>query len=263
MPNERIGDVETVVTADHPPRKDSATYTKSRKWLMGEVAGGCFVCGGPVDLTLTAPGSSPQGKVPDEDHHGMGLYLERPGQPPVLIGFGLFGMEWSLGFGANPAKVAKLVADLNAVNILLGAAPYAAEIVTGDDVETFVDSVYNANIRLCKPHHTGHETSHTPDVNGNEACGIHNGPFPIWLGQVTCDWERPWDMWGGSTGTIAVAPPADGSKSVTVMHVSPLHPDAALYAAHQASLKTGEALVLPSSHPHARLAHAGSHVAAA
>jgi hypothetical protein len=256
MPNEKIGDVETVVTADHPPRKDSLTYTKSRKWLMSQPAGGCFVCGGPVDLDLI-PVAAGMGKVPDEDHHGGGLYLSRPGQPPVLIGFNLFGMEWSLGFSANPVIVAKLVSDLNAVNLLLGGQPYTAEITTTDEVESFVDSIYNANVRLCKPHHTGHETSHTPDANGNEACGIHNGPFPIWLGQVTCDWAR-WDMWGGSTGTIAVAPPGDGSKTAIVMHVSPLHPDKELFAAHEAAKAKGDVVTLPAHNPHARLAHAGS-----
>jgi hypothetical protein len=51
--------------------------------------------------------------------------------------------------------------------------------------------------------------------------GIHEIPFPIWLGQVTCDWPR-WDMWAGTCGTLAVAPDPETGGAV-VLHANPAH----------------------------------------
>ena len=254
MPDEKIGDVLSVVTADHPPRKDSPEYTRTRKWLMS-TPGGCYVCGGPVDLSHP---EAPESKGM-QDHHGGGIFLVSDSGEEILVATNLFGLEWSLGWGASPARVAAFVTQLNKVVTRLGGQAYAAEIASTDDVMAWTDSKGNASVRLCAPHHIGHEASHTPDVNGHEAVGIHNGPYPIWLGQATCDWDR-WDMWGGSTGTVAVAPPPDGSKGAHVLHVSPLHPDKALYEDHQAHRRAGKAHVLAAHHPHARLAHAGAHV---
>jgi hypothetical protein len=258
MPDEKIGDVETVVTAAHPPRKDSPEYGRTRKWLMGKTAGGCYVCDGPVDLSHPGQPGDPKGQ---QDHHGGALFLyPADGSAPVLVGTNLFGLEWSLGWGSDPVRVAAFVAQVNEVTKRLGGTAYEAEIASVDDVMAWVDSPGNASVKLCAPHHIGHETQHTPDANGHEAVGIHNGPYPIWLGQATADWEH-WDMWGGSTGTIAVGHPGDDSGTAHVLHVSPLHPDKALYDQHQAALATGDSLVLPAHHPHARLAHAGAHVA--
>lgn len=256
--DETIGEVLHVETADHPPRKDSAEYGRTRKWLMGQVAGGCYVCGGPVDLSHPeAPGDA-KGM---EDHHGGALYLTPESGQPILVGINLFGLEWSLGWSANPARVSEFVTQLNEVTTRLGGQSYTASIATTADVMAWVDSPGNANLKLCRVHHIAHETEHTPDANGNEAVGIHEGPFPIWLGQATCDWSR-FDMWGGSTGTIAVGHPGDDSGTVHVLHVSPLHPDQQLRSAHLTAKAKGEPLILPAHHPHARLAHAGAHKAA-
>lgn len=255
MPHEVVGDREDVVTADHPPRTDSPAYRQTRRWLMESTAGGCYVCGGPVDLSHPGGPAGPSGL---QDHHGGGLFLVPDHGDPILVGFNLFGLEWSLGFGANPERVDAFVAQVNEVAVRLGGKPYAAEIGTTEDVMAWVDSPGNASVKLCAAHHVAHEDEHTPDANGNEAVGIHNGPFPIWLGQATCDWAR-FDMWGGTTGTVAVAHPGDSSGTAHVLYVSPLHPDTGLYALHKANESTGSATVLPAHHPIARLAHAGSH----
>lgn len=257
MPDETIGDVEHVVTADHPKRTDSPEYVKTRAWLMAETSGACYVCGGPVDLSH--PGT-PGDKTNIQDHHGGGIFLTPENGDPVLIGTNLFGTEWSLGWGADPVRVAAFVTQLNEVTSKLGGQPYTAAIATTADVMAWADSPGNANVKLCAQHHIAHEDKHTPDTNGHEAVGIHNGPVPIWLGQATCAWSR-WDMWGGSTGTIAVGHPGDESGTAHVLYVSPLHPDKDLYAEHRQLMAAGQDHVLPAHHPNARLAHAGAHSA--
>ena len=255
MPDETIGDVEHVETADHPARTDSPEYIKTRKWLIDSTQGGCYVCNGPVDLSHPEDPGNAKGM---QDHHGGGIFLVPETGDSVLVGTNLFGTEWSLGWGASPSRVAEFVTQLNEVAIRLGGVAYEAEIATTQDVMNWVDSQGNANVKLCAQHHIAHEDKHTPDANGHEAVGIHNGPVPIWLGQATCDWDR-WDMWGGSTGTVAVGHPGDASKTAVVLHVSPLHADHSLYEAHRAAQAQGTPLVLPAHHQHARLAHAGAH----
>jgi hypothetical protein len=256
MPNEKIGDSISVVTADHPPRTDSPEYGRTRKWLMGETAAGCYVCEGPVDLSHPSKPGDPKGL---QDHHGGALMLyPADGSAPVLVGTNLFGLEWSLGWGADPSRVAAFVAQVNEVTKRLGGPAYDAEIASTADVMSWVDGHGNAAVKLCSVHHLAHETQHTPDARGFEGVGLHVAPYPIWLGQATCDFVH-WDMFGGTTGTVVVGHPGDDSGTAHVLHVSPLHPDKALYDQHQADLKAGTATVLPAHHPHARLAHAGAH----
>lgn len=232
MPAEHIGDSVIVETADHPPRADSPEYVKTRKWLQG-TGQPCIVCGGHVQV---------------EDHHGGGLFLG--GQ---IVGLNLFPLEWSQGWGSDPGVVQAHVTALNVVLAKLGEATYDTPITDTAGIMGWVDSPHNASVPICKAHHTGHDTSHTPDVNGNEAVGIHNIPLPIWAGQITCAWAT-FDMWGGSTGTIAVAPIPD-SKAVEVLHVSANHPDKQLLADHLAARAAGVAHTLPARNPHSRLAH--------
>jgi hypothetical protein len=230
---EDIGDKIDVFTAPHPPRKDSPEYGRSRKWLMGKASGGCYICGGPVDLSHPEDPANAKGL---QDHHGGGLYKDT-----VLIGFNLFPLEWSMGFGADPKKIAAFVGQL----VAAGLVEYDKPLQTTDDVMAWVDSTLNANVKLCAPHHIGHQSQHTPDINGHEAVGIHNAPWPILAAQATCDWQR-FDMWAGTTGTIAVAPDPE-TKGGTIVHY--------VHESHPVKAKVGEKL--PPSHPHSRAAHNG------
>lgn len=234
MPVEHIGDSIVVETADHPPRTDSPEYVTTREWLKNTLQG-CIVCGGS----------------PCEDHHGGGITVDNK-----LVGFNLFPLEWSQGWGSSPVVVADHVQHLNVVLAKLGQATYDQPILDVPGIMAWVDSPHNASVPLCKAHHTGHETQHTPDALGHEAVGVHNIPFPIWAGQITCAWTT-FDMWGGSTGTVAVAPGSDGQ--VKVLYVAATHPDKTLYDDHQAALAGGVEHLLPAHHPNARLAHAGAH----
>ena len=243
MPEEKIGEEIVTETAPHPARTDSPEYRKSREWLM-KTPGGCYICGGPVDLVHPDPPADAKGL---EDHHGGGIHYRG-----VLVAMNLIPTEWSLGFAAKPEIVAGYVAMLNVILKELGEPTYDAPITTTDEVMAWVDGRGNASVKLCRPHHIGTQHQHTPDVNGHEGVGIHEIPFPIWTGQVTCEWER-FDMWSGTTGTIAVSHTPDLKPGeVRVEH---LHHTVAL--AHADGTKVERFHVLPASHGTARAAHAG------
>src|ERR1700678_3837147 len=104
MPREKIQNEVVVFTAAPPAGSDPAEYRRSRDWLMKQTKGGCYICGGPVDLTHPGAAADPEGL---EDHHGGGLYKGN-----VLVGFNLFPLEWSMGWGADPKKVQAFVAQL-------------------------------------------------------------------------------------------------------------------------------------------------------
>jgi hypothetical protein len=215
MPEEQVGEKATIQTADHPARTNSPEYVDSRKWLMGVAGGGCILCGGESDLSHPGGVADPTGL---QDHHGGGIYvIDKNSNTPVLVAFNLFPMEWSEGWGADPAVVSQRVSALNLVLTALEQPTYQKPITDPRSVMAFVDSTFNANVKLCKHHHVGREEKNTPDANGHQAVGIHNIPFPVWAYQGYCNWSR-WDMWAGTTGTIAVAPTPDGGGQV--LHVS-------------------------------------------
>jgi hypothetical protein len=239
---ETVGEAAHLFTADHPPRKDSPTYNAARKVLMNTRKGGCVVCGGTPDMTHPElEGIADSHGL--EDHHGGGIYVK-----DVLVALNLFGTERSLGFSANPKIVSAMVANLNTVLTALGEPTYDSPIVDTASVMLFVDSTYNANVKLCKPHHTGRMDSPAKDAHGREAVGVHEIPFPIWLGQITCEWAR-WDMWAGTTGTLAVAPDPSTGGAV-VLHADPIH---------HPGLVRGS--VLASTHHHTAAAVAGKQAA--
>jgi hypothetical protein len=217
VPQETVGEPAKLRTADHPERTDSPEYVKSRKWLMSTAEGGCVLCGGQSDLTHPGEVEPLAGKL--QDHHGGGIYVLVDEQP-VLVALNLFPIEWSEGWGADPEMIARRVAALNALMQKLDLATYDKPITDSASVMDFVDSTFNANVKMCAPHHVGLEEKDAKDANGHQAVGIHNIPYPIWAYQGFCDWAH-WDMWGGTTGTIAVAPdPATGGG--LVINVSPV-----------------------------------------
>lgn len=198
MPKETVGSAAVLFTDNHPPRVDSPEYVRTRSWLH-RAHGMCVVCGDP--------------KI--EDHHSGAAW-----GPDGLIGLSLAGLEWSLGWAADPKVVAAHVAVTNTAMRALGLPTYDLPITDTASVMAWVDSHANADLPLCKPHHTGRMDRPSPDHQAHEAVGIHEIPFPVWVGQVTCDWAR-WDMWLGTTGTAAGSPNPDGT--VTVIHAHPAH----------------------------------------
>jgi hypothetical protein len=181
---------------------------------MAVAGGGCVLCGGESDLTH--PGKPSLSKGTLQDHHGGGIYVVANGRP-VLVGLNLFPIEWSEGWGADPVVVGQRVMALNVLLKMMRQDLYPGAISDTKDVMTYVDSVFNANVKICAAHHVGLEEKDSKDANNHQAVGIHNIPFPVWVYQGFCNWTH-WDMWAGTTGTIAVAPNQTGGG--TVLHVS-------------------------------------------
>jgi len=245
MPKETIDEKVVFDDADHPPRANTPTYNKTRRELMKSFGGGCFICDGPIDMNH--PGvASPTGL---QDHHGGGLYATI-GDAPVLVGMGLLALEWSEGWGSDPKVVAGLVKNANRVRSRLGTDTYDTDITDQASVMDYTDSIYNANIKLCAVHHIGHPDQEAKDARGYQGVGIHYVPMPVFLYQLTCDWKH-WDMFAGTTGTIAVAPDPTNPGGAQVLHVHPSHPDKKIVAA----ANRGENITLPAGHPHAIAAH--------
>jgi len=114
----------------------------------------------------------------------------------------------------------------------------------------YTDSIFNANVKLCTVHHIGSPAKHTPDARGHEGVGIHNVPLPVVLYQLFCDWQN-WDMFAGTSGTIAVAPVPGQPGAAQVLHIDAAHPDADLVQAGIA----GKQITLNPQNPLAIKAH--------
>jgi len=163
----------------------------------------------------------------------------------VLVAHNLFPTEWSMGWAADPVRYTAFIQQLVDANLIapadLAAAGITLPLPDVAAVMKWVDSKFNANVKYCLAHHVGHQTQHTPDINGHEAVGVHNAPWPILSAQAFWDWGRG-DLWGGTTGTVAVSPRQDGSSAVISAHPSP-----------PGTLVVGQ--VPPPTHPHSRAAH--------
>jgi hypothetical protein len=152
------------------------------------------------------------------------------------------------------------VSALNLVLTALEQPTYQQPITDADSVMAFVDSTFNANVKLCAAHHIALEEQDTKDANGRQAVGIHNIPFPIWAYQGFCNWSE-WDMWAGTTGTIAVAPTPDGRAQVLHVAATAQATDPANRAENdrlvQAWRRGQQAITLPPDHNLVRAAQQG------
>jgi uncharacterized protein DUF6424 len=153
---------------NHPQRKDSPEYIKSRKMMISIVQ-------------ATQPWYL--GPKPYQDHHGGGLWLKD--ENGWFLVKNLAGMEWSSQFCADPAKVDAL--RLNAKR-LYDKFPLTAKgfkglgfdldallnkkIETADDIAAWTDSICNASLPLPPDRHTG-------VVSAKHEGGVHHYPTPI------------------------------------------------------------------------------------
>jgi hypothetical protein len=177
-----------------------------------------------------------------EDHHGGGMWVN---DGEWLFIKNIAGMEWSSQFCADPKKVDKLrrfaqrvyakfpgsLEKIAALNKAIGGAKALEKILstpirTHAQVSTWVDSVFNANVPLNAPHHTGFITS-TKSVgrHGEPIGGVHHYPTPITDIQfVKYDDFKLW-VTDPNDGSVIAVTPADhrgkGDGRLRVAYATP------------------------------------------
>jgi len=168
---ESESDGWTVNIGDHPDRKDTPLYVRSRALMIAAVKSAQPWLFGPP---------------PYQDHHGGGVWVVTDDGKPLLLLLPA-GIEWSAQFCADPAKVERLRQSAEA---LVAAFPSTGDwyqhvlgmtaidfailyrpISTAVDVAAWTDSFWNASVPLPQSMHTGYPPKALP--------GYHHAPKPI------------------------------------------------------------------------------------
>ena len=228
----------TINIPDHPGRKDSPEYVKSRA-LMNQTA-----------TTVT---DFFYGSAPYQDHHGGGLWL-KDAQGWFMVK-NVAGMEWSSQFCADPARVDLLRQNAQRLYALCPEAARAlgieellkTPITDAAGVENWTDSICNASVPLEAVHHTG-----TLPLGG----GVHHYPTPIT--DIQFFKHGDFDLWViDSEGQPAAVTPVQargkGDGRVRVVYSTP---NTTLNKKHQAATRGGNPLVLEPDDPMAQQAYA-------
>ena len=235
MHNETEHDGWTINIGDHPARKDSALYGRSRRHMITAVeAAQPWYFGGP----------------PYQDHHGGGCWVYDNG--PILVMLPA-GIEWSAQFCADPVKVDRLRQIAKRVvngfpaterwyTSVLGMEGrdlqllYTA-ITDAAGVSAWTDSFWNASVPLPASLHTG---------TLPKGAGYHHYPKPIVDILTFKRDDFPLFVTSPITGNIVAVVPVEpygsGNGAVKVLW-SPVEPEL-------------EETVLPEQHHLARAAFA-------
>ena len=185
------GALFATILPNHEARTDSPTYIQSRATLQAitkEATAQDFMYPLLTGADL---------KTSYQDHHGGGMWVVD--ETGWLFIKNIAGMEWSSQFCADPKKVDKLrqfakrvyakfpgslekIATLNKKGLdAAGLQKILDEPITDPaGVARWVDSVFNANVPLDAPHHTGFITStKSRDKNAEPVGGVHHYPTPV------------------------------------------------------------------------------------
>jgi hypothetical protein len=201
-----------IAVVDHPPRRDSALYSRSRK-LMNTLAA-------TLDTWAYGPG-------PYEDHHGGGLWVKDDAgwiclQLPL-------GVEWSAQFCADPTKLDALRREAQRIiNAFPATLPGYVELGYDDaepilttsitdaaGVGTWTDSIFNASVPLPTHTHTGALPT---------GAGYHHYPKPIVdIDHFRFDSFQLWvtDADGLPAVVVPVSAPGSGDSRVRLLAVHP------------------------------------------
>jgi hypothetical protein len=243
----------TIAVVDHPPRKDTPAYGRSRRLM--------------IKLVATLPDWVLAGDA-YEDHHGGAVWV-KDGAGWLCVQLPL-GIEWSAQFCADPGKVDRLrqyaerilaafpetLPAYAALGYKDASAVLATPITTAAQVAAWTDSIFNASLPLPHAAHTGVLPT---------GAGYHHYPKPI----VDIDHFRfddfqlfVTDPEGLPAVVVPVARRGSGDGRVRLIAA---HPDSRYVrrlvevdaARHVAALMTPEdADVLPDTDPLARAAFA-------
>jgi hypothetical protein len=222
---EKEGAVFQITLPDHEKRTDSDLYKVSRAVLQAITKEA-----GAQDFMYPLL-SAPDFKDNYQDHHGGGMWVV-DAQGWLFIK-NIAGMEWSSQFCADPKKVDKLRAfakrvydafpgsleKIAALDKKVGGAQALRTILDepitdADGVARWVDSIFNANVPLDAPHHTGFITStKSRDLKDEPVGGVHHYPTPITDIQfVKYDDFKMWVTDPNDESVLAVTPASPRGK---------------------------------------------------
>ncbi|MHC3472118.1 DUF6424 family protein [Streptomyces sp. 7R007] len=199
----------------HPKRFESAQF-RAAKQTAGRILDEMREQQGEDEL--------PYGPGPYEMHHGGSLWVKGDG------GWRMYrarvGIEWSMQFCADPAKIdrlrreaADLVAAFPETLPALEALGYKrarklleTPIEDADGVAAWTDCLFNSCVPLARPHHQGILP---------KAAGEHHYPWPV----KGADFFRydDFNLWvtlpdGTHAGVVPVAPRGSGDGHLRIVH---------------------------------------------
>lgn len=250
-----------VYLEDHAPRRSSHWFTAAKRTAARILA-------------TMGEDTYPYGPGPWEMHHGGSLWVLAQGRWRVFRARA--GIEWSIQFCADPAKVERLRQDAQA---LVSAFPDTVpalrtlgysdvdEVLTtpvtdAAGIERWTDGLFNSCLPLARQHHSAVLPA---------GAGEHHYPWPV----KAADFVRHDDfqLWVALPGTtsfaavVPVAPRGSGDGRVRLLY-APLGTDAGEVVTGQAEGRvplaaglaqlpgTAREVVLPADHPLALLAFA-------
>lgn len=232
----------SVYIADHPQRQESKWFTAAKRTAH-------------KILNELGPDGQPYGPGPWEMHHGGSLWVRAPGGWRMYLA--RVGIEWSMQFCADPAKVDRLRRDaLALVQAFPDTLPALAslryeearqilteEITDSQGVARYTDSLFNSCVPLTRPDHQGILP---------KAAGEHHYPWPVKSGDfIRRDDFQLWvTLEDGTHGAVTpLQPRGSGDGRVRLIYARHGTPEGDAVATAQRHHK---AVILPPEH---RLAH--------
>ena len=231
---------------DHPKRSDSKWFASAKRTVR-------------KILAELGPGELPYGPGPWEMHHGGSLWVRSADGWRMYLARA--GIEWSLQFCADPAKVDRLRRDaLALVQAFPGTLPALAglgyeeaeeilstPVTDAQTVKGYTDSLFNSCVPLSRSDHQGILP---------KAAGEHHYPLPAKAGDfIRYDDFRLWvDLPDGTHGAVTpVSPRGSGDGRVRLIYARHGTPEGDAVAQAQAERK---AVILPPDNELARQAFA-------
>lgn len=236
----------SVFVVDHPRRAESRWFAAAKRVARKILAD-------------QATDTAPYGPGPWEMHHGGSLWVCSAGSWRMYLARA--GIEWSMQFCADPAKVERLRQDsLALVHAFPDTLPALAglgyeeadailsePIKDADAVARYTDSLFNACVPLTRLDHQGVLPA---------GAGEHHYPWPVKAGDFIRydDFELWVTMSDGTHGAVTpLAPRGSGDGRVRLLYARHGTPEGDAVAVAQREHK---AIVLPPDHPLARQAYA-------
>jgi hypothetical protein len=236
----------SIYIVKHPQRSESPWFAAAKRTAHKILAD-------------PGPDGPPYGPGPWEMHHRGSLWVRSAGSWRMYVARA--GIEWSMQFCADPAKVDRLRQDalalVNAFPETLPALtklgyPEADEILRdeikdADGVERYTDSLFNSCVPLSRADHQGILP---------RAAGEHHYPWPVKSGDfIRYDDFKLWvTLPDGTHGAVTpLGRRGSGDGRVRLVYARHGTPEGNAIARAQ---RLHKAVVLPPDHPVARKAFA-------